>query len=186
MKKLLKDHPWAERIPLPERLKEPLLRFYDRFMRIHGEPHEVARGLALGIAIGFTPTMGIQMPIALVVASIFKQNKISALLGVWISNPLSAPILYGFTYFVGAKMLGIEITESLRIPQGWGEMKQLGLEIFLPLWVGGIAAGLASFPITYHFGLKAIKGYRAARRRLKEHRARKSGGKDDPDHPAQG
>lgn len=186
MKKLFKDHPWAEQVPLPEWLKKPLLKFYDRFVKLHGEPERLARGLALGILIGFTPTMGIQMPIALVVAAILRQSKIAALIGVWISNPLSAPFLYGFTYVLGAKVLSMEVTQALRIPTTLAELKSLSIEIFLPLWVGGILAGVAAFFPTYYFGLEAIKGYRAARRRLKERLARKTGDPDSPEPPLEG
>jgi uncharacterized protein (DUF2062 family) len=183
MKKLIKDHPWADRLPGPMWLKRPALRFYDRFVKLQGEPERLARGLALGIFIGFTPTMGIQMPIALVVAALLRQSKLAAMLGVWISNPLTAPFLYGFTYVVGAKVLGMPITKAFRIPHTWAELKMLSFDIFLPLWVGGVLAGAAAFLPTYHFGLQAIRGYRGARRRIRERRAKKAGAGVDAELP---
>ena len=55
-----------------------------------------------------TPTMGIQMPIAVFVAALFKWSKISAAFGVWITNPITSPLIYGLTYIVGAKLLGLK------------------------------------------------------------------------------
>lgn len=183
MKKLIKEHPWAERLPGPEWLKRPALRFYDRFVKLQGQPEKLARGLALGIFIGFTPTMGIQMPIALLVAALFRQSKLAAMLGVWISNPLTAPILYGFTYFVGSTVLGMPLSEAFRMPHTWAELKMLSFDIFLPLWVGGILAGAVAYLPTYHFGFQAIRGYRGARRRIRERRAKKAGAVVDAELP---
>jgi uncharacterized protein (DUF2062 family) len=39
-------------------------------------------GFAFGIFIGMTPTMGIQMPIAVFIAALIKWSKISAAFGV--------------------------------------------------------------------------------------------------------
>ena len=50
-----------------------------------------------------TPTMGIQMPIAIFFAAMLKWSKISAAFGVWITNPLTSPFIYGLTYIVDAK-----------------------------------------------------------------------------------
>jgi uncharacterized protein (DUF2062 family) len=183
MKKLIKDHPWAERVPGPEWLKRPVLRFYDRFVKLQGDPNRLARGLALGIFIGFTPTMGIQMPIALLVAALLHQSKIAAMIGVWISNPLTAPILYGFTYFVGTTVLGMPLSEAFRMPHTWAELKLLSFDIFLPLWVGGILSGAVAYLPTYHFGLQSIRGYRAARSHIRGRRAKRAGTSADAQPP---
>ena len=47
------------------------------------------------------------MAIAVFLAALFKWNKISAAAAVWITNPLTAPIIYGVTYFVGASIIGM-------------------------------------------------------------------------------
>ena len=83
-------------------------RLYHRFLRIRGTPREIALGGALGLFIGFTPTMGIQVILAVFFASIFKWSKITAALGVQITNPLTAPFIYSLTYVIGAKLLGLE------------------------------------------------------------------------------
>ena len=59
--------------------------------------------------------MGIQTVIALFFATLFKWNKISSAVGVWISNPFTAPFLYSLTYYVGAKIMGLRKVFSFRI-----------------------------------------------------------------------
>lgn len=49
-----------------------------------------------------TPTMGIQMLIAGFLAAVLKWNPISAMMGIWITTPVTAPVIYGTTF--GAKI----------------------------------------------------------------------------------
>ena len=94
--------------------RNALRRVYERFIRIRGQPREIALGFALGLFIGMTPTMGIQMPIAVFFAALLKWSKISAAFGVWVTNPLTAPVIYAVTYFVGASVLGLETNMMTR------------------------------------------------------------------------
>jgi uncharacterized protein (DUF2062 family) len=91
------------------RLKKILLYLYYRSVRLHGKPHEVSMGMAIGLAVGMTPTMGLQMPIAVAIAALFGQSKIAALVGVWITNPVTAPVIYLITYILGAFTLGFPL-----------------------------------------------------------------------------
>ena len=82
-------------------------KFYRRFIKIQDEPNKIALGFAFGLFVGMSPTLGIQTVIAVSLAALFRWNKISSALGVWISNPITAPFLYGITYLIGTKVLGI-------------------------------------------------------------------------------
>ena len=79
-----------------------------RFVRLRGLPEEIARGMALGIFIGMTPTMGLQMPIALVFATILKENRLAAAQHCAVRFP--APALCGDN----AAMLGVPVDYYLR------------------------------------------------------------------------
>ena len=63
--------------------------YYLRFIRLRGESHELALGLAFGIFAGMMPIMPFQIALAVALALVFKGSKITAALGTWISNPLS-------------------------------------------------------------------------------------------------
>ncbi len=141
-------------------LQKTLRYFYYRSVRLHGKPHEVAMGMAIGLAVGMTPTMGVQMPIAIAIAALAGQSKIAAGAGVWITNPVTAPVVYFVTYALGAFILG----QPLHPPTGFlhtiTHLKTLTWNVFLPLLVGGVISaipmGITGYWITY----QAIVAYR--------------------------
>ena len=91
-----------------------LLRYYYlRFIRLRGDPHELALGMSFGIFTGMMPIMPFQMALALALALLFKGSKITAALGTWISNPLNWYFLYYFSYKIGVRILGLHGQEAL-------------------------------------------------------------------------
>lgn len=135
---------------------------YRRFLKIRGRPKQIARGLALGLLVGMTPTLGVQTAIAVSAASILKWNKISAALGVWITNPLTAPVVYGVTYSVGRKVLGI--TRSPELPTNFSmeALRVLVSEtpgIFGALMAGAVVVGLPVAITGYHLSHLALQRY---------------------------
>jgi len=120
-------------------------RIYDRFVRIRGNPHEISLGAALGLYLGMTPFLGFHILVALFLAALFKWNKIAAGVGAWITNPVTAPVIYGINWFVGAKMTGIELTRVVPDDLGVRELTglmQSGPHIIWTLLVGGLINGL--------------------------------------------
>ena len=160
-------------------LQNGFRRLYERFVKIRGRPREIALGFALGLFIGMTPTMGIQMPIAVFIAAIFKWSKISAAFGVWITNPFTAPFVYGLTYIVGAKLLNLKAALTLPNDFSWDLLKELISNaplILSALTVGGIIVGLPLAVAGYFLSYGAINQYQqkvkqkfAARKELLVH-----------------
>jgi uncharacterized protein (DUF2062 family) len=141
----------------------PLRKAYYRFLKIRGNPREIALGFALGLLVGMSPFMGLHMAIAVPLAALFKWNKFSAALSVWISNPLSAPVIYGITYYVGKKVLFI--ANGYQLPTEFSldaliYTLQKAPGIIGILTVGGIVVGLPVAAVGYYFALKAITEYR--------------------------
>jgi uncharacterized protein (DUF2062 family) len=139
-----------------------LKKTYERFLKIRGQPREIALGLALGLFIGMTPTMGFQIVIAIFFAALLKWNKISAAIGVWITNPFTAPFIYGMTYIVGMKLIGSR--SSLRLPSPLNlesalKMLEKAPEIFLALTVGGIVLGLPLAILGYFIAYDLLEKY---------------------------
>lgn len=126
-----------------------------RFVRLRGLPEEIAKGVALGIFIGMTPTFGFQMAIALFFAYLLKENRLAAVLGVWITNPVTAPVIYAIEYEIGRILLGLP---RARLPAEftWGAYATLGWDIMYPLWVGGILAGIILGALSYFLTLHMV------------------------------
>jgi uncharacterized protein (DUF2062 family) len=140
-------------------LNRTIRRAYERFLKIRGSPSEIARGFALGLFVGMSPTIGFQMPIAIFLAALLKWNKISAAAGVWITNPLTAPLIYSFTYFTGAKLLDLKISFNLLEGLDLSTLSTAGPQIILALVVGGVVIGLPLAVPGYYLSYYAVHGY---------------------------
>ena len=115
--------------------------FYYRFIRLQASPENLAWGIALGLFVGATPTFGIQMVVVLVVAAIFRVSKLCALLGVQITNAFTAPFFYAATYYLGAAILDRPFKKEHLEDFSLSSLWELGPDVFLSLWVGGLLVG---------------------------------------------
>jgi uncharacterized protein (DUF2062 family) len=137
-------------------------RLYERFIQIRGAPREVALGFALGIFVGMTPTVGVQTPIAIFFAALFKWSKLAAAIGVWISNPLTVPIIYGVTYVIGTKLLNLEPVVNMPLSPTWSTLKgmlQKAPQAFGAMTVGGALLGIPLAIISYYLSYAAVDKY---------------------------
>jgi len=137
-------------------------KVYERFIRIRGNPREVALGLALGVFVGMTPTMGVQMPIAIFLAALCKWSKLSAAIGVWISNPLTAPLIYGVTYITGAKLMSLDPMFNMPLSPTWSALKALlqkAPQAFGAMTVGGAIIGMPLAIVSYYLSYAAVEKY---------------------------
>ena len=140
----------------------PLIRAYERFLKIRGHPREIALGMALGLFIGMTPVMGLHMIIAVPLAALFKWSKISAGIGVWITNAVTAPFIYYITWLVGARLIGIEKPSGMDPGQGLTGLYKMLLkapEIFWAMTIGGIVLGIPLAVAGYYVSYSVLHKY---------------------------
>ncbi|MDI6794385.1 MAG: DUF2062 domain-containing protein [bacterium] len=81
---------------------------YLRLIRANDSPHKAAMGMALGVALGIFPTFGAGAILAIVLASLFKWNKASALLGSMIMNPFTTPFVWSASALLGSFLTGYD------------------------------------------------------------------------------
>lgn len=140
-----------------------LQKFYRKFLKLRGDPREIALGFALGLFIGMSPSMGFQMVIAAAVAAFLKWDIISAAMGVWITNPLTAPFIYSLTYFVGSKIYGtsnvFNIPDEITVPVV-KEILAKSPGIFYSLTIGGIVLGIPLAVAGYFISYRLVSRYR--------------------------
>ena len=82
----------------------------DRFMllfRIQDSPRRTSLAFALGVFIGMSPLIGIHTVLGILVASLFKLNRLAMIIGVYVTNPWTIVPIYTFSTWVGAKCLGM-------------------------------------------------------------------------------
>ncbi len=142
--------------------KKSFKNLYRRFIKIRGNPREIAYGFSLGIFIGMSPTMGVQIILAVFIASLLKWNKISATIGVLITNAFTAPLLYTMTYLIGAGMLGMK--NNFTFPKGMNldsvtALMEKAPSIMGAMALGGVVLGLPLAVISYFAAFRLSEFY---------------------------
>ena len=121
----------------------------------------VARGLALGLFIGCTPTMGVQIVLCGAAAFFLRVNVPLALLGSLVSNPLTAPILYPLEYKLGVWLVGSPEASDL---EGFSGAMRNFVYYARPLWAGSLMTGAVLSAVGYALArLLSLAGNRLAR-----------------------
>jgi uncharacterized protein (DUF2062 family) len=152
--------------------------YYLRFLRLRGEPHELALGAAFGVFSGMMPIMPFHMVLAVTLAIAFKGSKLTAALGSWISNPLNWYLIYSLDYKIGFFILNISredrgflsFMESIRSAgEGLAMIKEIissGGIIIAAFISGGLILGIIVSIPSYFICLtifKYIKSWREGR-----------------------
>lgn len=149
---------------------------------LHGSPRDIALGTAIGMFVAFTPTVGFQMLIAALLATLVGANRPAAVIPVWITNPLTIPAIYALTYWLGGLFCpgpsaGEVYHQLTALVRSLGELSfyafweqlseflKVGAEVFVPMMIGGVIVGLICGVITYPLMLRAVNRYRRRRDR---------------------
>ena len=144
-----------------------------RLRRLSDNPHAVALGFAIGVFTAVTPFIGTHMVMAALLAWVIGGSVVAALLGTFLGNPLTYPVLWYSTYEVGNLMLGGGI-EKQRIDLSGG-IFQSSLEqlwpILKPMTLGCVPVGLALAALSYVLVKPMVDAYKHRRRRQLELRS---------------
>ena len=130
--KSMREHPHLQKFG--KRLTEAKLWHLNR--------RSVAGGLALGLFVGFIPTLG-QMVIAAALAIFLRVNLPVAVMGVWLTNPLTFAPIYFFAYKVGSWILQLPI-EQHEFTLTWQWFGHEFLTMWQPFLLGCLVCGLIS------------------------------------------
>jgi uncharacterized protein (DUF2062 family) len=140
--------------PFARTLRERFLAL----LHLDDPPWRVALALAIGVFISFTPFLGFQTLLALLVATVFGLNAAVVITGTWINLPWFMPFVYAGGLKVGALLL-----PDLQGFGGWS----------LALLIGTTLLGFAAAVITYlvAFGVMRQRWKRRRRRPPKQEAA---------------
>ncbi len=157
--------------------------FIYRVLSLNDTPHRIALGVAVGIFITWTPTMGFQMILTVLLATLLRAHKFVGIPFVWISNPLTMIPVYGPSYFIGGRLLGggyswATFTEAMQHAinhqDGWiAQTKACWvavLKVFWPLWTGSLVVALILGGIAYVWIYYGVIAYRTQRDRRRSRR----------------
>ena len=133
-----------------------------------------AKGIAIGLFCAFLP-MPFEIIPAIFIATALGGNLPLSMVGIWLSNPVTWIPLYTPCYFLGAKIIGLEL-----IPINQISILELGWH-YVALWLGclivGLIVGFAShFLISYIWAAQVRQRWSRRRtNRLEKERLKKQG-----------
>lgn len=163
-----------------------------RLRRLPDPPERIARGIAVGVLVSFTPFFGFHFVIAALLAWMMQGNMLAALLATFFGNPLTFPLIVGISMEIGSKILGLSTgfplhtivdafgNASLELwwnfkamftseTTHWGSLSRFFRDVFLPYLVGGLVPGSVLGLIAYFVSRPLISAYQVARiKRLKK------------------
>ncbi len=87
-------------------LRRRRLRLLLELMGREEAPERVAAAVALGVGVGLSPFIGFHFIAAIVLAALFRLNKLDTVLGSFAGNPWTLPPLYALGYRLGRMILG--------------------------------------------------------------------------------
>jgi uncharacterized protein (DUF2062 family) len=121
----------------------------------------VAAAFAIGVFIGMSPLLGMHTILGLLIAWLFRLNRLITLVGVYVTNPWTIVPIYSFGTWFGAKLIGLDNI----IPDiDWSHITLLGFlrefrPLLLPFLIGSTVIGIISAAVSYLLIYKAAKNY---------------------------
>ncbi|HUN50738.1 MAG TPA: DUF2062 domain-containing protein, partial [Candidatus Sulfotelmatobacter sp.] len=137
-----------------------------RIARLPGSPYSIAAGLATGVAVSFTPFIGLHLVIVASVCWIIRGNIVAAVAGTAVANPWTLPLIWLWIYYLGRlllpsgryMLLPADLNLSFVLDHPWN--------ILVPMTVGGMLSAAVAWALTY-FPIRAAVAARQERRRAR-------------------
>lgn len=151
-----------------------------RVVRLSDSTQKIAFGLAIGVAISFTPILGTHFVQAGFLAYVLRANFLAALIGTFAGNPWTFPFMWWAAISLGSfifQLLGLPAEAAL--PEHadfwviWDLIKSEPYRIFAPWFVGGYLLGALTVPLTYSLFYRLVGSAQAARKKARENRLHK-------------
>ncbi len=151
-----------------------------RVVRLGGSAHGLALGVAVGVFVATLPILGIQFLLAGLLAWALRGNVPAALLGTFWANPLSLPLLWLGSHWLGSAVIGSQTTltaaellatleqvrASLLTPGAATLSAVYGLlwPVWKPLLIGSLPIAALCAVLFYGLTFNLIGGYRTSRK----------------------
>ena len=169
-----------------------------RLKRIPDTPHKISLGMSCGIFASFTPLFGLHFLIAGLLSYLLRANVLASLIGTFVGNPITFPIITVFNLKLGEWLLGSSeyssgdggkifegfldfiflIYKSFFTEGSIGEnsvprMNEFLNGVFIPYSLGGLILGIFSAIISYFLLRSLVSTYQKKRDALKAKRSKK-------------
>ncbi len=169
-----------------------------RLKRIPDTPHKISLGMSCGIFASFTPLFGLHFLIAGLLSYLLRANVLASLIGTFVGNPITFPIITVFNLKLGEWILGSSeyssgdggkifegfldfiflIYKSFFTEGSIGEnnvprINEFLNGVFIPYSLGGLILGIFIAVISYFLLRPLVATYQKKRSALKAKRLKK-------------
>jgi uncharacterized protein (DUF2062 family) len=131
-------------------------------VRENSTPARTGLGFALGAFIGIFPSFLLGTPIAFVVAGRLGWNRAAAAAGTFLTNPLTAPMFFSLSAWLGREMLGHNV-EAAQVNGVIDHVRQFGLAFLLGNTVVALSSaallGTILFLVLRHYGHAGVRKF---------------------------
>ena len=122
------------------------------------DERSLAAGFAVGVFFSFTPLVSLHMVLALIVAVVFRLNKVTTVAGVWVNNPYTMPFVFYGCFRFGEWILGMRIPspsfESYTLKSLLKAAVPYAAPLFLGTTIVGLAAAVVSYVVVYRIAVR--------------------------------
>ena len=122
---------------------------FKKILSLDAHPGHIAVGFAVGVFISFTPFFGLHTPMAIVMAFIFRLNKVTCITGAWVNTPLTTVPVLAASYKLGELLLGNKPALFRVTSLEWNALKSYASAIILGSSVIGFFAALIGYALCY-------------------------------------
>lgn len=165
-----------------------------RLRRLPDPADRIARGIAAGVFVSFSPLFGLHFVTAALIAWVVRGNLLAAVLATFVGNPITFPFIASISLRLGNRFLGLpprdtnltyivdafarashDIWHNITAiftheTAEWAGLALFLDRVFLPYLVGGILPGLGAAMIAFGLSRPIITAYQ--KRRVKQLRKR--------------
>lgn len=143
----------------PATLREKLRALLTR----GGDPHHLAMAFAVGVAIAFSPFIGVHTVMGVLVIWVFRLNPMAVLIGVFITNPWTMVPVYAFCLWVGMVLWAPEADLPRLAFSGlsMGDFLSQFQPYLMPFLIGTTVVAIVGAAAGYWMMRALVIGYRA-------------------------
>lgn len=128
--------------------------------------------MGLGLFVAMLPIMGLQMPVAVVIAEIIRRltgirmSRIAAAAGVWLTNPVTFIPIYAVCYLVGRPFASWLMPDavmpsltSVKSMLAEGDVASMAVGAVVALVIGGVVLAVPIVIVGYRLTLSVVERY---------------------------
>jgi len=149
-------------------IERTLNRHIKRLAQLEDRPERIAFAFAVGIALAFSPFLGLHTFLGLTIAFFFGLNRVALLIGLFVNNPWTLIPIYAAAGYVGGLLFGFPPVSSLPhfewtqiwYSQFWIEIAR-HWRLLKPVLLGSVVLSVTSAALSYPMALFLLKYWKS-------------------------